>query len=143
MGLDQVFGGMDASVSGLRAERTRMEVVAGNIANADATKAGPSGEPYRRRTVEFAPALEKAIGPHAASPGVRVLGVADDPSPFPTVYRPGDPDANADGYVSLPNVNLAFEMVDLSTATRSYEANLSAIRAFRDMAEQALSIGKS
>lgn len=142
MGIDKVFGGMQPSISGLKAERLRMEVVAANIANADSTKAGASGEPYRRQIVQFAPTLDHALSRMGPQPGVKVVGVADDPSPFPTVYRPGHPDADANGMVTLPNVNLAFEMVDLASSTRAYEANLSALRAFRDMADRALQIGK-
>lgn len=141
MGLDGIFEGLGPSATGLAAERLRLEVVATNIANAEVTRSGPSGEPYRRREVIFAPMLEGMLDKKAAG-AARLPQIVEDKSPFPVVYRPGHPDADERGYVALPNVNLAFEMVDLATAARTYDANLSAIRAFREMAEHALSIGR-
>lgn len=139
MGLDGIFQGTQVSVSGLRAERLRMEVVAQNIANAEVTRAGPNGEPYRRRVVLFSQALGRA---RSASPeGVHVDGVVEDPTPFQLVYRPGHPDADEKGYLAVPNVNLSVEMVDLATSARAYEANLAAIRSFREISEHALGIG--
>jgi flagellar basal-body rod protein FlgC len=139
MGLDGIFSGTQVSVSGLRAERLRMEVVAQNIANAEVTRAGPSGEPYRRQVVLFAQALGQARG--KLPDGVRVQGVVQEKTPFQLVYRPGHPDADEKGYLALPNVNLPFEMVDLATSARAYEANLAAIRAWKEISEHALSIG--
>ncbi|RMG09139.1 MAG: flagellar basal body rod protein FlgC [Planctomycetota bacterium] len=136
MNVDSIFRGMHPSASALRAERTRMEVVAGNIANAETTR-GPDGKPYRRRVVQFAPVLDRERG----LAGVEVQEVREDPSELPRVYRPGHPDADPEGFVLLPNVNLPMEMVDLATAARVYEANLAALRAFKEISEQALGLG--
>ncbi|MCA8922125.1 MAG: flagellar basal body rod protein FlgC [Planctomycetes bacterium] len=142
MAAESIFPGMGVSASGLRAERYRLEVIAQNIANAHTTK-GPGGQPYRRQVVQFEAALEGALAERDGAPprGVTVSGVVDDPTPFNEVFQPGHPDANEAGYVLMPNVNLPFEMVDMATSTRSYEANLAALKAFRRMGESALGIG--
>ncbi len=129
-----LFRALEISSSGLRAERTRMDVIASNIANANRT-GKPGIGPYRRREVflESVP-FDRVLA------GVKVSGVAEDPTPFESVHRPGHPDADADGRLLLPNVNVAFELVDMILATRTYEANLSASKAFREMAENALNI---
>lgn len=137
MAIDGIFKGLAPSVSGLRAERTRMDVVASNIANANSIQA--DGTPYTRKMVLFQPALEAAL--EGEAPGVRVEQVVEDASPHPEVYKPGHPHADENGYVRLPNVNLATEMVDLSSSVRTYEANLAAVKAFRDIGQQALQIG--
>ncbi len=133
----------DVSASGLSAERLRMEVVADNIANANTTRT-PEGGPYRRREVVFSSAYENALraspsGEHELR-GVHVVGVRPDSSELPQVYRPAHPDADGNGYVAMPNVHLAHEMVDLVAASRSYEANLKALRTYRQMAESTLSL---
>jgi flagellar basal-body rod protein FlgC len=138
------FGGFDVSASGLRAQRLRMEVAAANIANVETTRVDGTNEPFRRKLVVLEAA--GASGPPVDGTDgneVQVAGVVDDPSPFQLVHRPGHPDADANGNVSMPNVNLAMEMVDLATAARAYEANLSAVRTFKEMGEQALSIGRN
>lgn len=141
--LDRMFAAGDISASGLTAERVRMQVVANNIANANATHT-ESGEPYRRQRVSFAPAGSSFAslmeGPLAQLQGVEVTEITDDMSDFPLVFDPGHPDANSDGYVRLPNVKVMNEMIDLLTATRSYEANLKALQNFKDMQEQTLSV---
>lgn len=133
----------DISASGLAAERQRMEVVANNIANAHTTRTADGG-PYRRQQVVFATALQSALGSSASSTrslgGVHVVGIQPDMSKLERVLNPGHPDADEDGYVTMPNVKLPNEMVDLMTASRAYEANLKALRTFRKMAEQALSL---
>lgn len=138
-----IFSHFDISASGLSAERLRMEVIANNIANAHTTRSAEGG-PYRRREVVFASALENEIGADPATggklAGVRVLGIQQDQSELPRVYQPGNPDADADGYVQMPNVSLSNEMVDLITASRSYEANLRVLRSFGEMVQQALSL---
>lgn len=142
MSLGKVFSGADISASGMAAERLRMEVVANNIANAYSTQT-PEGGPYRRQQVVFAEALDQASG-SSRSPeqfgGVRVVGVESDSGPMPKVHQPGHPDADAQGFVTMPNVQPANEMVDLITASRAYEANLRVLRSFRQMAEQSLSL---
>jgi flagellar basal-body rod protein FlgC len=142
--LDRMFAAGDISASGLTAERMRMQVVANNIANANATHTA-SGEPYRRQRVSFAPATSSFAslldGQASQMTGVRVTGISDDMSEFPMVHDPGHPDADPiTGYVKLPNVKVMNEMIDLLTATRSYEANLKALQTFKDMQERTLSI---
>jgi flagellar basal-body rod protein FlgC len=118
-----------------------MEVVANNIANASSTRTAQGG-PYRRQDVVFATVLNDYVrgrGRQAgASGGVRVLGVVDDLSELPRIHNPGHPDADPQGYVLMPNVQLPLEMVNLMTANRAYEANLKVLQAFRQQAEQAL-----
>ena len=140
---------LDISGSALSAERLRMDVIANNGANADATR-GPGGVPYRRKEVVFQPRADfdrmlwlniprfREAGP--LGEGVRVKAVVEDARPFRRVYDPGHPDAGADGYVLYPNFNVVEEMVDMITATRAYQANLSVIQAAKDMALQSLSI---
>jgi flagellar basal-body rod protein FlgC len=141
MGLDGFLRALDVSASGMSAERLRMDVIAANIANAQVTRGGRDGGPYRRRVVVFEPILDGAIGREMPR-GVRIAGVSEDPSPFQMVYRPGHPDADAAGYVRMPNVDVPFEMVDLLAATRAYEADLAAIRSLREMIVQTLGIGR-
>lgn len=130
----------DICASGLTAERTRMEVVANNLANAHTTR-GPDGLPFRRQQVVFAAALDQArLGGGPGLGGVEVVGIEPDMSELPVVHDPGHPDADADGYVTLPNVSVPNEMMDLITASRAYEANLRALKAYRQMAENALSL---
>ncbi|MBS0201900.1 MAG: flagellar basal body rod protein FlgC [Planctomycetes bacterium] len=145
MGFDTSLGAFNISASGLTAERLRMEVVANNIANASVTRT-PEGGPYRRKDVVFETALNPAgPGKHGSNEasglaGVRTVGVVDDTSELPTKFDPGHPDADSNGFVTMPNVNLPIEMVNLITATRAYEANLKAAQSFVDMNQQALAI---
>lgn len=142
--MGRYFSATDISASGLAAERLRMEVVANNLANASTTRT-PDGGPYRRREVVFGAIYDKERSSPVNSGlgGVEVLGIQDDPSDLPTVYRPGHPDADSRGMLRMPNVNTASEMVDLISASRSYEANLHALRSFRDMTENVLSLLRS
>lgn len=130
--------GLDQSAGALAAERTRLETVSANIANAHTTRS-PDGASYHRRTVAFESVLDAR---HPGAPGVRVAQVATDHTPGEHVYQPGHPDADKDGYVEMPNVNLATEMVDLVSASRAYEANLAVVQNARQLAMRALSIGK-
>lgn len=142
MSLDHIFSGMRISASGLSAERARMEVVANNIANAHTTRA-ENGEPYRRQQVGFQTAMDRLQGGDGiadAMQGVKVMGVQKDMSPLPVIYDPGHPDADGEGYVKMPNVHVAREMVDMVTASRAYEANLKSLQTFRELAEQALTL---
>lgn len=133
-----LFDAIEITGSGLSAERLRMDVVAGNLANAQTTQ-GANGQPYRRREVvlqEAAPAgssfgsvLARASGGgNLPVAGVQVAGIVEDEAPLRRVYDPGHPDADAQGYVSLPNVNPVTEMVDLISASRAYEANVTAMQ---------------
>jgi flagellar basal-body rod protein FlgC len=135
MGFEDIFAITRISASGLSAERLRMEVIANNLANAFSTRS-VTGQPYRRKDVVFEAVLRNRLGKPELN-GVRVAGIEDDPSDFIRVYQPGHPDADADGYVLYPNVNLPLEMVNLLTASRAYEANLKVLQTFRQMMEQA------
>ncbi|MFP4029981.1 MAG: flagellar basal body rod protein FlgC [Desulfococcaceae bacterium] len=133
-----------ASAAGLTAQRTRMNLISQNLANIETTRT-ETGEPYRRKDVVFA--AGQAPGTFAAelsaqAPAVRVAEVMEDPRPFPARYEPGHPDADAAGYVQLPNVELVEEMANLVSAVRSYEANVAAATASRRMAATALDIGR-
>ena len=133
---------LDATASALTAEKVRLDVVSQNIANAHTTR-GPDGLPYQRKLVSFEAELDRAGGIGVPSAhGVKVGGISEDKSLGPLVYAPGHPDANGSGMVRMPNVNLAMEMVDLMTASRAYEANLSVVRTARQMAQKAMQIGK-
>ena len=132
------------SASGLDAENVRMEVAANNSANAQTTH-GANGKPFRRKEVVFAAELQHAIsGQHGASDlqGVKVQSIVEDQRPPVRVYRPGHPDADGEGYVSMPNVNPVEEMVNMMSASRAYDANLAAIKSATEMARKALEIGK-
>jgi flagellar basal-body rod protein FlgC len=139
------IAGIDSSSAALNAERTRMEVIAQNIANADVTH-GVDGQPYQRQSVVFESVLrdkEQSLQALGAQPKLlQVARIEKDRRPFKTVYNPDHVDADATGFVSMPNVNAHEEMADLIAASRSYEANLSVIRTARTMAIQSLSIGK-
>ncbi|MCE5198753.1 MAG: flagellar basal body rod protein FlgC [Armatimonadota bacterium] len=131
----------DISASGIFAQRTRMDVIANNIANADSTRTAEGG-PYRRQTVTFRAAYDDAIGGNAAA-GVKVDGVQQDPTDYRSVYDPGHPDADKNGYVKMPNVNVVEEMVDMISATRAYEANVTALNSTKTMISSAIEIGKA
>ena len=144
MGFDASLGAFDISASGMSAEQFRMEIVANNIANASVTRT-PEGGAYRRKEVVFEAAMKHAAAnsngyDQSGLAGVRVVDVINDRSEMPRVLNPGHPDADADGFVTMPNVNLPIEMVNLITATRAYEANLKAAQSFVEMNQQALSI---
>jgi flagellar basal-body rod protein FlgC len=145
-----LFGALDISASGMTAERMRMDVIASNLANANTTR-GPNGGPYQRQEVVLRTAGSSGVQAgsgfaafgaalNAAGAGVEVAQVATDRTPGKTVYDPGNPDANAQGYVTMPNVNSVTEMTDLITATRAYEANTTAIQAVKGEAQHALDV---
>ncbi|AUJ26687.1 MULTISPECIES: flagellar basal body rod protein FlgC [Virgibacillus] len=147
-----MFHSLHSSASALTAQRLRMDVISSNIANAQSTRAtvNQNGEvePYRRKMVALQPEgasfqsfLHKAANAPASS-GVRVRSIEEDETPFKQVYNPSHPDANGDGYVQLPNVDPLKEMVDLMSATRSYEANITSVNATKSMLMKALEIGK-
>ncbi|MCU0703620.1 MAG: flagellar basal body rod protein FlgC [Fimbriiglobus sp.] len=137
MPFSNLFTASAISGTGLSAERYRMEVIANNIANANSTKSA-NGGPFRRQDVVFEEVLRGAGDGGPGLGGVRVVELVEDQSELPLVHMPGHPDADADGYVRMPNVNLPIEMVNLLTASRAYEANLRASQAFRTQNEQAL-----
>ncbi len=126
---------LEITGSALAAQRTRLDVIAGNIANADVTRqADGTRGPYRRRVALF------ATGDGEGGPGVHVTGVAQDPSAFREKYDAGHPDADARGIVQLPNVSVSMEYVDALEASRAYEANAAMIGVTRGMIQQALRV---
>lgn len=142
-GIRELFSGMRASSSALAAERTRIDVISKNIANAEVTRMPDGSGPYRRQVVNFTPVLERALGGGLRPTGVTVSSVRPDTStPFPILHDPGHRDADAEGNVTMPNVNVVSEMADLITAMRSYEANLNAQDNFVKMAERALRLAQ-
>jgi len=135
-----LIAGIETTSGALAAQKVRLDIVAQNIANAQTTRT-PEGGPYKRKIVSFDNELVKHSG-GIAMQTVHVSGITDDKTPGQSVYNPQHPDAGADGTVMMPNVNLAFEMVDLITASRAYEANLSVVKNSRTLAMKTFEIGK-
>lgn len=142
------FNAMNISASGLSSQRLRMDVISSNLANIGSTRA-PGGGAYRRKDVVFASipygqSFESVLQPHLGTglSTVKVAGIYEDARPPRLVFDPGHPDADQKGYVSLPNINVVAEMVNMLSASRSYEANITAINATKNMALKALEIGK-
>ena len=135
-----LISGVDITSGALTAQKIRLDIVAQNIANAQTTRT-PEGGPYKRKVVSFENELVKRAG-GAPLQTVHVSSITDDKTPGQAVYNPQHPDAGADGLVTMPNVNLSYEMVDLITASRAYEANLSVVKNARQMAMKTLEIGK-
>ncbi len=143
------FKSINVSASGLTAERLRMDVISKNIANVNTTRTA-SGSPYRRqmpifkeRTGDsFEDVLKKAQGAYVGGDGVEVTQVAEDQSDFKRVYNPGHPDSDDEGYLLMPNVDVVSEMVNLISATRGYESNITSLNASKSMAMKALEIGR-
>ena len=136
---------IDISASALRAERFRMELIAQNIANVNTTRTAEGG-PYRRKEAVFSSMYSDQMGfanhyDSTRKQGVGVTGVLVDQSPPKLLYNPDHPDAQADGFVRMPNVNPVSEMVNMIAASRAYEANIAAIQNYRKMADKAMSIG--
>ena len=135
--------------SALTAQRLRMDVVASNLANAEATST-PDGGPYKRERVVFGPVLRdsfnklvsRSIASGAASGGVEVKGIVQDQDEPRMVFDPTHPDADEDGFVAYPNVDMVTEMTDMLSASRSYEANITVVNVAKAMAQRALDIGR-
>jgi len=142
--MSTLYGAISASATALDVERTRIEVAVSNMANAESTRS-TDGQPYRRRDVMLAsqPAqtFEDALG-HAGAVGVRVAGIVQDQTPFRRRYEPSHPDADAEGFVMLPNVDGEQEMVDMLGAARAYQANIAAIGMIREMMAKSLELGR-
>ncbi|MGM0379524.1 MAG: flagellar basal body rod protein FlgC [Bacillota bacterium] len=142
------FSSIDTSSSGLTAERLRMDLISDNIANAETTRT-PSGGPYRRKIPiyreleknKFQKALADAKGKNS-SDGVEIVGIEEDQSDFKRKYDPSHPDSNKDGYVLLPNVDTVTEMVNMVSASKAYEANVTALNSTKSMVMKALEIGR-
>lgn len=131
------FNSMEVSASGLSAQRTRMNVASSNLANVSTTRTEDGG-PYKRRDVVL---QAKDGSPGTGVYGVEVADIQQDGAPPRMEYDPGHPDADAKGYVSYPNVNMVEEMVDMITASRAYEAGITALDTAVSLAERAISIG--
>ncbi|RQD68220.1 MAG: flagellar basal body rod protein FlgC [Tindallia sp. MSAO_Bac2] len=145
-----VFNSINISGTGLTAERLRMDVISKNIANANTTRTA-NGTPYRRQVVTFQEKssqtpfshyLRKSMDRDQQRSGVEVTGIHNDPSPYKQVYDPGHPDANEEGYVLMPNVDTVTEMANMISASRAYEANITAMNTTVSMAMRALEIGR-
>lgn len=140
---------IDVSASGLTAQRLRLDIISQNIANVNTTRTEDGG-PYRRKAVIFE--QRRAQRPFSkilsdttenmAQGGVRVSRIEEDNRPFELAYDPNHPDANEEGYVAMPNVNIVEEMVNMISASRSYEANVTAMNSMKSMASKALEIGR-
>jgi flagellar basal-body rod protein FlgC len=139
---------LDISASGLSAQRTHLNIISMNLANINTTRT-PEGGPYRRKSVvfqsqpldsEFTKAMRTELEREVK--GVKVVGVLTDQRPFRMVHEPGHPDANAQGYVSFPDINVVEEMTNLMTVLRTYEANVSAITSVKTMFNRALELGR-
>lgn len=127
MNIENIASIVDIAVSGLRGQSLRLNLIAGNIANANTTRAG-GGQPYRRRDVILQTAPDQ-MG------GVTILSIAQDMSDFRSVLMKGHPDADENGYVLMPNVDLPVEMMNLVTASRAYQANVAVLKRYQDMVE--------
>lgn len=151
----KMFDSLKISSTGMTAERLRMDTIASNISNASTTRSETTGEPYRRKIALFQENLEQQVSKTRTetgstrfgqktveSMGVKSAGLVEDATPFRQVYDPGNPDANEDGYILMPNVNILNEMVDMIASTRAYEANVTAFNAGKSMFMRALEIGK-
>jgi flagellar basal-body rod protein FlgC len=138
-----MFIDFSVSASGMEAQRLRLNTISSNLSNANTTR-GLNGEPYRRRDVVFEAdySFEKVLSNSGYSVPVRVKGVVEDQSPFKTIYKPGHPDADNNGYLRLPNVNIVEEMVNMISAMRAYDASISSFKTSRDMMNKALQMGR-
>ncbi len=147
------FDSMNVSATGLSAQRMRMDVISENIANVNTTKAA-DGKPYKRKIAlfeeisnpgSFASYFDKAVNDGGISPakaGVKVSKIVEDERSGQKVFEPNHPDADKDGYVTMPNVNIVEEMVNMISASRSYEANITAISNTKQMIARTLELGR-
>ena len=144
-----MFNALNISATGLTAQRLRMGVISENIANINTTRTTEGG-PYKRKValfqeipdLNFSRVFQNAMNRAALGAGVRVSEVTADNTPGGSVYEPGHPDADADGYVAMPNVNIIEEMVDMISASRSYEANVTALNSSKAMIAKTMEIGR-
>lgn len=143
------FDSFNISASGLTAERLRMDVISRNIANVNTTRTA-SGSPYRRQmpifqemeSTKFTEIFDRVTGQNTSKNGVEVVKIAEDQSPFNKEYNPTHPDADKDGYVLLPNVDVVSEMINLISANRAYDANVTIMNGAKSMALKAMEIGR-
>ncbi|MCQ0988142.1 flagellar basal body rod protein FlgC [Jiella marina] len=137
--IDPIVSSLKIASSGLSAQSTRMRVVSENIANANTTGATAGSDPYQRKTVTFAAELDRMLGADL----VKIGDVGRDDSPFIVEHDPGNPAANADGYVKTPNVNMLVEMADMREANRGYESNLQVIKQARELINMTIDLLRS
>ena len=135
----KIFDSMEIAGSSLTAHRLWLDTISSNLANINTTRT-KAGGPYKRKVPVFAEMLDNTIGGYHDIGGVRVLDITEDNNAPRMVYQPDHPDANAEGYVAYPNVNLVREMTDMLVASRAYEANLSVVTTGRDMWNGALEV---
>jgi flagellar basal-body rod protein FlgC len=140
------FSAMDISASALSAERTRMNLISSNLANANSTRTAEGG-PYRRKDAVFTASSSQgsfgaALSRANDARGVQVSQIVEDPNPPRMQYEPTHPDANPAGYVAYPNINMVEEMADMISASRSYEASVTAAQAAKSMALKTLELGR-
>ena len=131
MGVENSYGPIDIAISGMRAHGKQMEVISSNVANARTTDAG-KGEPYRRLEAVFK--TDEDLG------GVQIDDIVTDTSDFLRVLDPGNPRADESGYISMPNVNLPMEMMNLTVATRMYQANVAVLKRYQQMVDTTLEL---
>lgn len=143
-----IFTTFDIAASGLKAQTTRLNTVSANLANAETTST-PEGGPYKKKSVVFQTEklpfrehLDSSVQNREHAQGVKVAKIIEDTSPPQRIFDPSHPDAKEDGYVELPNISVFKEMVDMMSATRSYEANTTTIKSAKRMAMKALEIGR-
>lgn len=151
----EMFDQLKISGTGMAAERLRMDTIASNIANATTLRTEEDGQPYRRKIALFQESLEREMTQHETrsgrvtrrsaveSMGVKAVGIVEDATALRRVYDPGNPEADEDGYVMMPNVNILNEMVDMIASSRAYEANVTAFNAGKSMFMRALEIGRA
>lgn len=143
------FNSFNISATGLTAERLRMDIISKNIANTNTTRTS-AGTPYRRQipifkeleSNSFKDVFDQAMGDKSAGRGVEVVAIKEDMSDFKREYNPSHPDSDEDGYVLLPNVDVVTEMINLISASRAYEANVTVLNGTKSMAMKALAIGR-
>ncbi|OEG00397.1 flagellar basal body rod protein FlgC [Vulcanibacillus modesticaldus] len=149
----KLFNAMDISASALTVQRLRMDVISSNIANAETTRGkyvDGKWQPYTRKMVEVAPnskggfkqIFNQVLNNEPSLSGVKVTRIVEDRSPYKKIYQPSHPDADENGFIYLPNVDVLKEMVDMISATRAYEANVTALNSTKSMLLKALEIGR-
>lgn len=144
-----LFKSINVSATGMTAERLRMDIISKNIANANTTRTAAGG-PYKRQVAifkeqsanTFESVLNQATGRLSGGNGVEVSSIEEDQSPFKSIYNPGHPDADENGFVMMPNVDVVTEMINMISATRGYESNITALNASKSMVLKALEIGR-
>jgi flagellar basal-body rod protein FlgC len=137
--IDPLQASMRIAGSGLEAQSTRLRVVSENLANAESTGSTPGAAPYARKTITFEGEMDRALG----VPLVHVKDIGTDRAPFRMEHDPGNPAADQNGFVKVPNVNMLLEMADMREANRSYEANLQVVKQTRDLVSMTIDLLKS